>query len=216
MTQIDQIKSKKFIDLTGKKFGRLEVISFVGRVKKQSRWTCKCECGSIIETCIGALKSGKTQHRGCPLWESSGNTRHGMTDSPEHRTWCKIKERCHCPTCPSYKHYGAKGIQVAKEWRDSFESFFSHMGKKPAWAHSIDRIDNSRGYEPGNCRWATRHMQANNKTSNRIVTFRGRTLNLKQWSKALNLPYHALHLRIYRRGWSIEKAFTTPLRIRSV
>ena len=70
--------------------------------------------------------------------------------------------RCHSATAVAYRKYGAKGITVCARWRESFAAFLADMGERPAGT-SIDRIDNARGYEPSNCRWADKYVQARNR-----------------------------------------------------
>ena len=82
--------------------------------------------------------------------------------SPTYTTWAHIVQRCTNPKNKAWKNYGGRGITVCDRWRDSFDAFVDDMGEKPAGL-SIDRIDNERGYEPGNCRWATRAEQHANK-----------------------------------------------------
>lgn len=105
------------------------------------------------------LKSGNTVSCGCRRAEGLGDAvrKHGLTDTRAYKIWCKMKERCNCPTCPSYPRYGGRGITVCSEWNDDFQSFYD-------WAMShgyedsltIDRIDNDGNYEPDNCRWITK------------------------------------------------------------
>lgn len=86
-----------------------------------------------------------------------------MSHSKEYGIWCSMIDRCHRELNHAYARYGGRGIFVCDEWRNSFESFISHVGMRPSKNHSIDRIDNDKGYFPGNCRWATVEQQSTNK-----------------------------------------------------
>jgi hypothetical protein len=96
--------------------------------------------------------------------------RHRKTKSPLLRLWYGVLYRCHNSRCHVYKYYGGRGISVYDQWRHGkagYESFaayiIEHLGTKPSQKHSLDQIDNDRGYEPGNLRWATHAEQRNNR-----------------------------------------------------
>jgi hypothetical protein len=91
-----------------------------------------------------------------------GDTR-ARRRAPEYRYWQDMKRRCLNPNAHNYGHYGARGISVCPEWVNDYEAFLAHVGRRPSPEHSLDRIDNDRGYEPGNVRWGTKAEQANNR-----------------------------------------------------
>jgi hypothetical protein len=111
----------------------------------------------------------------------------------------------------SYSLYGGRGIKFLYP---SFEAFLADVGQPPSDNHTLDRLDSDGHYGPGNCRWATIEEQANNKRSNHLLTFQGRTQTLAQWARELQLPEAALGLRLNRYGWTVEKALTTPVQAR--
>lgn len=136
--------------------------------------------------------------------------KHGGHGSRTYGSWAKMIARCHNPQTPEYKWYGARGIVVCDRWRHSFSAFRADVGERPSRAHSIDRIDNDRGYEPGNCRWATRAEQSRNTSRNRFYEWRGERLTLTDWSAKLGISPTTLFGRL-REGWTLERAFTEPL-----
>ena len=119
----------------------------------------------------------------------------------EYATWSNIKTRCYNENCKSYARYGAKGIRMCDEWRDSFVAFYRDMGPKPSADHSIDRIDTSKGYTPENCRWATREEQARNKTTTIWIELDGVRRPAIEWCQIAGTDYHAFFYR-YENGWS--------------
>ena len=138
--------------------------------------------------------------------------RHGMSATRLYRAWDSMKARCYRPTTDPYKKYGAKGITVCEEWRNSFIAFRDWAlsnGYKDGL--SLDRIDYTGNYEPSNCRWVTIKDQQNNKSSNKLVEFKGCVLTIAEWSYILEIPQHVLQHR-FARGWSVARALTTEVR----
>lgn len=126
--------------------------------------------------------------------------------TPEYRTWCSMRERCRRKSNQDYPRYGGRGIRVCRRWL-TFELFLKDMGPRPSSKHSIDRIDNDGNYEPGNCRWATTKDQQSNKGTR--VLFRGRLRTKRSIAVDLKISETAVAKRL-KRGWSEERAFTTP------
>ena len=108
-------------------------------------------------------------------------------------------QRCRNPRDRWYAAYGGRGIAVAPEWL-SYERFLQDVGPRPSADHSIDRIDNERGYEPGNVRWATRIEQARNRRTNRLISALGVTLSVSEWAERTGVNRQTIYDRL-RRGW---------------
>lgn len=139
------------------------------------------------------------------------NATHGMTDSPEYRSWCSMKARCCNSQNPSYPRYGGRGIKVCQRWLDSFSDFLADMGKKPTPKHTIDRFpDNNGNYEPGNCRWATAQEQSRNRRSNRVIEFGGVSRTVAEWADVLGVGYFTLARRIERKGYEVALSLPKP------
>jgi hypothetical protein len=117
-------------------------------------------------------------------------------------------QRCERPQNSSFVRYGGRGIRVCERWL-SFENFLADMGERPLGT-SIDRIDNSKGYDPGNCRWATQAQQATNKRSNRYLVAFGERLTLGEWARRVGISQQKLAQRI-KTGWSVERACSEPI-----
>lgn len=176
-----------FQDLTGKQFGRLTVISEAGMDGKHVQWLCRCSCGETKLTITGSLNRGCTRSCGCLLREthrapeyraslSRIKTVHGeirreadgaKRRSAEYIAWGAMKTRCSNRRHKTWKDYGGRGIRVCARWSRSFPAFLADMGRKPSTLHSMDRINNEGNYKPGNCRWATKKDQANNRRPRR-------------------------------------------------
>jgi len=116
-------------------------------------------------------------------------------------------QRCTNASNPVYASYGGRGIGVCEEWRD-FRNFYADMGD-PDDELTLDRIDNSKGYSNENCRWATRRQQGNNRRSNLYLLFNGRRQSLADWARETGLTTYCINYRL-KRGWTVEKALTTP------
>lgn len=200
------------MNLVGQRFGRLLVLGPAPKKQNYAKaWRCLCDCGKESTPTTTCLTNGNSQSCGCLRDERAlaVSTKHGRTRTREHRAWLGMRRRCHEPSRADYKWYGARGIAVCPEWRESFSAFFRDVGPCPAGL-TLDRIDPALGYQPGNCRWATPQAQANNRRTNHRITFRGETHTLAEWSRLTGLSVPTLQLRINRRKWPIELALTVP------
>jgi hypothetical protein len=134
------------------------------------------------------------------------------TITPEYRAWVGMRTRCLNPRARNFKDYGGRGIAVCDRWRDSYEAFLADVGRRPSAAHSLHRVDNDGPYAPGNVVWALVAEQIANKRSTRLLTFGGVTQSIGAWATAVGVKPDTLGARLYRSGWSVERALTTPVR----
>jgi hypothetical protein len=164
-------------DLTGMRFGKLTVLARDGHKRRNVAWLCACDCGNFTTVTSRNLKTGHTGS--CGHLRVQGlvdrNFKHGMGNKrsnkvtyPLYFLWGNIKSRCLNPNNRYWKNYGGRGITVCERWH-TFENFYADVKALyvPGW--SIDRIDNDRGYEPGNVRWVTASEQARNRRSRERV-----------------------------------------------
>lgn len=111
------------------------------------------------------------------------NARQGKGDN-RYKLWRSMWQRCTNPNAVAYHRYGGRGITMCKRWVDSYTDFITDIGEQHE-GMTLERIDNDKGYEPNNVRWATRKEQANNRGTNVVITWEGLTMTLKQWAEHL-------------------------------
>lgn len=193
----------KIKDITGEKFGRLTVIEFAGYgTSNKTQWKCLCECGNEIIVKTNSLRTGHTRSYGCLEIETKRecSKTHGLRYDPLYSTWLNIRDRCNNPNNSHYKWYGEKGIKMCDKWND-FREFYD-------WANnngyvkglSIERIDNSLGYCPENCKWIEFKDQAKNKTSNYQIEFEGELRTIADIARITGIKVQTLYSRMNRSG----------------
>jgi len=189
------------INLSGKRYGRLLVLHRLDGAKP-TKWVCLCNCGNTLAVlALNLTKTNGTKSCGCLHKEvcSALLYKHGACSnvdgkkksSREFISWSQAKRRCTNPDSPDYKRYGARGISMCETWQISFSQFLKDMGLRPE-GMSLERIDNNGNYEPTNCKWATKIEQANNRRSNRFLTYGSETLTVAEWSRKLGLNQKTL------------------------
>lgn len=217
----EDFANRRFIDLSGNRYGKLTVIKRAENRGKDVFWLCKCDCGNTTEVNGSRLRSGKTKSCGCLRKETyrkswshvSRNVKHGKTNTRLYRIYKKMYRRCYCPETKYYKNYGGRGITICLEWlgENGFPNFYDwamENGYKDSL--SIDRIDNDKGYSPDNCRWATAKEQANNTRSTVYLTYKGETKPASEWAEITGIRQDTLTMR-KRNGWSDEECIEIPV-----
>ena len=198
----------ELIDLVGKKFGKLTVISFNKKEKGHYYWNCICDCGKECVKDGDRLRRLETKSCGC--YRADRVTTHGKHNSRIYIIWRGMKTRCSCHNIKAYKWYGGRGINYISEW-ENFEPFYQwamNNGYKDDL--TLDRIDVNGNYEPSNCRWVTMKEQARNTSKNFLIEYGGITHCLAEWAEILKMKSSTLYGRLHS-GRNIEEAFETPI-----
>ncbi len=202
------------INLLGERFGRLRVVAAATNDSRgQARWHCACDCGGGKLVRAKSLRCGATRSCGCLEIENRIQcvTDHGgtLTHPAEHAIWSGIKQRCLNPKSKFYHRYGGRGITICRDWLHSFPAFLAHVGNRPTAQHTIDRIDNDRGYEPGNVRWATRSTQVRNRNyhafAKKLVAHDGVRMTIAEYAAATGKSIQ----RVRYERWRDKRRVTT-------
>jgi len=206
-------------DMSGLTFGQLFVLNQKPTRNEHGElaWICRCSCGTELSVRGYCLRRGQTKSCGCLRGENGKRdwTTHGLSKTPEYNSWISMVRRCTDPNNEKYPDYGARGITVCRRWLESVENFIQDMGKMPGRGYTIDRINNDEGYEPGNCRWATAEMQANNQRRTVLHEFEGENLTLAQIARRIPaIPYPTLVDRVSVQGMTLRDALARDPRYR--
>lgn len=194
-------------NLTGKRFGRLVVLEKAPSKNKRTMWKCQCDCGTIKNISAIGLVKGTTKSCGCyNLEKLRERATHNMSKSRLYRIWRCMKYRCNGKKYAQSYLYKDRGIKLYEPWND-FNNFYEWAKDKYFEGSSIDRIDTNGNYEPSNCRFTDKYIQANNKRNNIIIEYKGKKQTLAQWSKETGINYFCLRDR-YLHGWSVERMLT--------
>jgi hypothetical protein len=225
---------RPIIDISGVRFGKLVAVSVErrsgGGTRKPPLWKLECDCGGVRFAEKGVLITGRidccsgcAKKRSARLHQQAGfgargvdcvNFKHGGAirgnHTKEYKTWESMIRRCEMPSQRHFDRYGGRGISVCERWRHDYKAFLADIGPAPSPSHTIERVDFDGNYEPSNCRWATMAEQARNRSSNRMLTFNGRSLTMIEVAESCGVKYGTLWRRL-KLGWPIEKA-TQPHR----
>lgn len=197
---------KKLYDITGKKIFKWTVLERrENRHGNVAYWLCRCECGYETEVCGRTIKRGvSTQCIKCSRQENAVRT-HGdcsKKKTKEYHIWRSIKNRCLNPNDKAYKNYGARGITICEDWKNSYENFLRDVGRKPFLEASLDRIDNSMGYEKSNVRWTDIKTQARNTRKQNLI-LKNEVIPISVLEKKVNITRSSL-IKLIRRGLKMK------------
>ena len=209
-----------FLELTGKRFGRLTVMGVsekrISGKRERYYWDCKCDCGKHRNVRTDCLTQGLVKSCGCMKKEQDKinlvkNHRHKLSGTRIYQEWVGMKQRCTNPNNNRYSDYGGRGIKVCDDWLKEPDKFFE-------WALNngyndnltLDRIDVNGNYEPSNCRWVDIKTQCRNRRSNIYVYYNGEKITLIELSEKTGISYSALSSR-YHKGDRNER-LTRPLK----
>lgn len=207
----------------GECFGRWTVIgeaepTYNQRGHRIRQLLCRCDCGNFGVKRPGSLRYGSSKSCGCLQREitKARATTHGATVGyrlhPLYQSWLQIRSRCRNPKNSRYAYYGGRGIDICDRWFGDFQAFVADMGPRPTPSHSVDRIDNNKGYQPSNCRWADKTTQARNTRKNRIIRVRGQDYVLAELIEKTGLAEWIIRDRL-ARGWhpdNVDAAKVSP------
>lgn len=195
-------------DLTGKIFGRWNVLESVGSNEHNKRiWLCECSCENKTQKVVvgSSLVNGSSQSCGCLALES--RTTHRLSNSRIYDIYINIKSRCYNENSDSFSDYGGRGIKVCNEWMSEEDGFINFYNWSISNGYqddlSIDRIDVNGNYEPNNCRWATAKEQGNNRRNNVIIEIDDKRKTAAQWANEKGIKVQSVYSRI-KNGWKEE------------
>ena len=191
-----------FIDLIGRRFGKLVVLERTENLGRYTAWVCLCDCGKKRIVRGSSLKTGYTASCGCLLAErnSARLKTHGESRSRLHRIWCSMLNRCRNKNAQNYYFYGGRGIHVCKEW-ELYQNFRDLALKNGYEDHlQIDRIDNDGNYTPDNCRFVTPQKNSCNRRNNYKVTVNGSTYIASVAARIFNVSEYTIYWWIKNKG----------------
>lgn len=209
--------ASQFEDLSGNKYNRLLVLKRDEECNKKIKYICQCDCGNIVSVRADSLKSGTTKSCGCLHKESAtltglDNIKHGgarrnysQEEKRLYNIWGKIKDRCGNVNSSSYERYGGNGISYCDDWKDFKPFQIWALNNGYANNLTIDRIDNTKGYSPENCRWVDYTVQNNNRSNSIHIIIDGVDHTLPEWCRISGIPYKVAYARL-RAGWDEKEA----------
>lgn len=185
--------------------------------RSRGEWLARCDCGVEKVVRVRSIEAGHTVSCGCYGRRATAQRllKHGhgtVSKTPTYRSWQHMLGRCLNPSNDEFANYGGRGITVCARWRESFANFLADMGERPAGT-TLDRVDNSGCYEPGNCRWATSSQQATNtrrckltpESAREVMALKGATSTRKA-AALFGISHHTVRAIWNGNAWSAHVA----------
>ena len=196
----------------GKKQFNYTVIDVVRREgHNRDELKCLCNCGNTFY--IYPYMFGKPMYKSCGCFKIKRSaerlTTHGCTNHPLYKEYRSMVARCYRKNHKHYSLYGGRGITICDEWLSSPQAFYDwveSIGGRPK-GYTLDRIDNSKGYSPDNCKFVSMHIQSRNKRSNIQITHNGVTKCLTDWALEYGINNETARSR-YHKGYPFEVIFS--------
>ena len=146
------------------------------------------------------------------IWKGMSDLKILKKDIREYRIWKAMKARCYAPSNKNMGYYQKDNITVCDEWLHNFDNFIKDMGYAPTRKHSIERIDNLKGYSKDNCKWIPMKEQSRNRRNVKYFLYNGETKTLKEWAIYFDIKYDTLRSRVIRRNIPFQIAIETPVK----
>ena len=200
------------VDISNNIYSRLKAIKFIENKKGRELWLFKCNCGKEKIIRKTHVTSGAIKSCGCLNIEKTTKHGHGNKKDKIYRLWEGLKRRTLNNNFKQYSDYGGRGIFLCQEWCGDFINFYNwaiNNGYKEGL--TIERIDNNKGYNEDNCKFATRKEQQRNRRNNVLITYMGETKCLAEWCEIKNIKFSTLRCRLFKYNWSIERALNESI-----
>lgn len=185
--------NRKRNPLLGRRFGSYLVVSLGLRHRY---WFCQCDCGTVREIWYTNLTRGLSTSCGCMKGAaiSAAKTTHAMSGTQFYSIWKNMHSRCSNPSVDRYQNYGGRGIAVCERWQ-KFENFYADMWTTWSPGLSIERKEVDGNYNSENCIWIEMPLQAQNKTTTRLIDTQWGPLCLNEAARRASMPRETLRYR---------------------
>lgn len=212
--------TRKILLEEGMTFGHLTYLHEVEPHNRKRHIEVQCTCGKVFivglsDTLRRVKENGDVRCRSCSIAEINKRAKykHGLHKDPTYHVWAIAKQRCYNSKAKDYGNYGGRGITMCNEWREDYKAFHDWMyanGYKQGL--QLDRIDNSKGYSPDNCRLVTPRINSNNTRLTHYIDGEPASLWFEKQNHHPSVTYSCFCNRFFRRNWDLDHSLLTPNR----